>query len=451
MRKLLSRDIPRVCLVTRRTLSERRPKTQNASPVHRNSLSAEGWDLFLKSQFSSRRVAAPLIIMLVVSTLLSIQPSILSVSASNCNGTSVPDLVPLNDLGNSTYLGLQGGLYSNASNSMPRSHLDAGLKLAQRIVPLNKTGNPSSTGKIVLVSIGMSNTLIETNGLISLAKSDTSVNPSMVIVNGAEGGEDAHSIVTNPAPYWKYVDNQLANNSVTPQQVEAAWLKEADANPTGSQITYAQTLSSQLVTVLQMMLQNFPNLKLVYLSSRTYAGYASTTLNPEPYAYTSSFSVRWTIQAQLNGTSSMNFNASKGPVVAPWVAWGPYMWANGLVARSDGLTWTCSDFQSDGTHPSIPQGQMKVANILMTFFKSDPTTHSWFTTGVSSVGGTSTSISNIFLLALYTGFGLIVATILAVAISVKRQREGKRQTNDEFSLALSTIIDSSRLQFSQIA
>ena len=363
---------------------------------------------------------------LVLSTILAIHMSILFVSAANCNGSSVPGLVPLSDLGNKTYLGIEGGLYPNASNSMPSSHLDAGLKLAQRVVPLDKNGNPSSTGKVVLVSIGMSNTLIETNGLISLAKSDTSLNPSLVIVNGAEGGEDAHSIVTNPGPYWTYVDSQLSNNSVTPQQVGAAWLKEANASPTGSQITYAQTLSGQLITILQMMLQKFPNLKLVYISSRTYAGYASTTLNPEPYAYTSGFSVRWTIQAQLNGTSSMNFNASQGLAVAPWVSWGPYLWANGLVARSDGLTWICSDFQSDGTHPSIPQGQMKVANMLLGFFKSDPTTRSWFTTGVSSVGGTAAPIGKLFLITIYAGLALAVATTSAMAIFVTRHAKRKK-------------------------
>lgn len=147
----------------------------------------------------------------------------------------------------------------------------------------------------MLVSVGMSNTLIETNGLISLAASYQNLNPSLVIVNGAEGGEDAHTLISNPGPYWTYVNNQLNASKVTAQQVEAAWLKEADASPTGSQITYAEVLSGQLITILQMMLQNFPNLKLVHLSSRIYAGYASTTLNPEPYAYTSGFAVRWTI------------------------------------------------------------------------------------------------------------------------------------------------------------
>ena len=376
-----------------------------------------------------RRSTLTLLVMLATSTLLAIQVSIHSVSASNCNGTAVPGLIPLNDLGNNTYQGLEGGLYPNASNTMPQSHLDAGYQLAKQIIPLDTAGNPSTNGKIVLVSIGMSNTLIETNGLISVAKSDPSLNPSLVIVNGAEGGEDARSIVANPGPYWSYVDNQLTGAGVTPQQVEAGWLKEADASPSGSQIAYAQTLSGQLITILQMMLQHFPNLKLVYLSSRIYAGYASSSLNPEPYAYTSGFSVRWTIEAQLNGTSSMNFNASKGPIMAPWVAWGPYMWANGLISRSDGLTWVCSDFQSDGTHPSIPQGQMKVASMLLSFFKSDPTTSSWFTKGTSSVGGVVIPIDKFLLLAPYIGLGSVIAIVVSLTYAMAQKRQGERRNN----------------------
>lgn len=337
----------------------------------------------------SKSKLATVLTIFAFSTALVANFSVAPAFASNCANTSVPGLVPLTDMGNNTYLGLHGGLYPNSTNTMPQSHLNSGLALSAKITPLNKTGGPSSRGKIVLVSVGMSNTLIETNGLISLVGSDRNLNPSLVIVNGAEGGEDARTLVSNPAPYWTFVNNQLAASNVTAQQVEAARLKEADANPTGSQITYAETLSGQLITILQMMHTNFPNLKLVYISSRIYAGYASSTLNPEPYAYTSGFAVRWTLQAQLNGTSSMNFNATNGQINAPWVAWGPYMWANGLTPRSDGLTWVCSDFQSDGTHPSMPQGQMKVGRMLLGFFSTDPTTRSWFTNGSATAGGAS--------------------------------------------------------------
>lgn len=75
-------------------------------------------------------------------------------------------------------------------------------------------------------------------------------------------------------------------------------------------------------------------------------------------------------------TSDLNFDASRGAVKAPWLAWGPYMWADGTTPRSDGLTWVCSDFQSDGTHPASSARQ-KVAQMLLNFFKSDSTT-TWF-------------------------------------------------------------------------
>ncbi len=139
--------------------------------------------------------------------------------------------------------------------------------------------------------------------------------------------------------------------------------------------TYAQQLASSTETVLRSLRQRFPNLQLAYLSSRIYAGYATTTLNPEPYAYESAFSVRWVIERQLNG--ALNYRAARGSVQAPWLSWGPYIWADGLTPRADGLTWACSELQNDGTHPTAA-GQAKVADLLLSFFKSDATTRAWF-------------------------------------------------------------------------
>lgn len=57
--------------------------------------------------------------------------------------------------------------------------------------------------------------------------------------------------------------------------------------------------------------------------------------------------------------------------------WGPYLWADGLTPRADGLTWACADFRDDGTHPS-ESGRAKVAGMLMGFFAGDATSASWF-------------------------------------------------------------------------
>jgi hypothetical protein len=62
--------------------------------------------------------------------------------------------------------------------------------------------------------------------------------------------------------------------------------------------------------------------------------------------------------------------------VAPWIAWGPYLWADGTVARSDGLTWLPGDV-ADGTHPSA-SGIARVGSALMQFFLDSPYSRCWF-------------------------------------------------------------------------
>src|SRR3954471_15519243 len=70
-------------------------------------------------------------------------------------------LKPLTELGKDTYKGETGGLYGNGSNEPPPGQHDAAKKAAARIKPLDAKGQPSPSGKIGLVSIGMSNTTIE--------------------------------------------------------------------------------------------------------------------------------------------------------------------------------------------------------------------------------------------------------------------------------------------------
>jgi hypothetical protein len=59
--------------------------------------------------------------------------------------------------------------------------------------------------------------------------------------------------------------------------------------------------------------------------------------------------------------------------------WGPYLWADGLKPRKlDGLVWERKDLSPhDGTHPSGP-GREKVAQLILEFFKSNPTSGPWF-------------------------------------------------------------------------
>ena len=94
-------------------------------------------------------------------------------------------------------------------------------------------------------------------------------------------------------------------------------------------------------------------------------------MNPEPHAYESAFAPKWMIARQINGDSELSYEKM------PWLAWGPYLWSDGLKGRKDGLIYTREDLGLDGTHPS-ESGRIKVARQLLEFLKSDPTSKPWF-------------------------------------------------------------------------
>lgn len=308
-----------------------------------------------------------------------------SAFAAECDSIS-KGFTPLEDLAAGTYQGFEAGLYPGGAGAPPFAHFTAGVTRAHQIEPLDAAGAPDAqNGWIVLLSIGMSNTSQEFGAFLNLANGYAGKNPRLRLVNGAQGGATALRISNPNDVFWSNIDVMLANANLTAAQVQAIWLKEANAAPTEGFPQHAVTLQGQLATVLGILHDRYPNARLCYLSSRIYAGYASTALNPEPYAYESGFAVKWLVEAQIHGDPALNFDAALGPVEAPWIAWGPYMWADGLVPRSDGLTWACGDFAADGTHPS-EIGRAKVADQLLAFFTTDATARPWFLANPTAVG-----------------------------------------------------------------
>lgn len=301
--------------------------------------------------------------------------------AANCAGIST-GLVPLTELGSGQYKGSPGGLYPGGSNTPPAAHLAAAAQRAAAIAPLNTAGEPAVDGRVTLLSIGMSNATQEFSRFVQLANADPQKSGRVLLVDGAQGGQTA-SVIRNPsANFWTVVDQRLAQAGSSAAQVQVIWLKEANAQPGGqfpadSFPAAAKALQVDIEAVIQVAHARFPNAKLLYLASRTYAGYASTALNPEPYAYEGGFSVKWLIEKQVNGDPALNFDPAKGEVKAPVLLWGPYLWGDGLTPQADGLVWRCEDFVDDGTHPS-PSGRHKVASLLLAFFKSDATARGWF-------------------------------------------------------------------------
>jgi hypothetical protein len=285
-------------------------------------------------------------------------------------------MIPLPDLGKGAYKGEQGGLYPGGENTPPPAHLRAGQQQARRIVPLDAAGRASADGKVVMISVGMSNTTMKFQTFQKMAAEDRSLNPKLVLVDGAQGGQVAWITANPKMPFWEVVDSRLEAAGVTRNQVQAAWILQANPGPTRPFPAEAKELQANLVDTLHVMRERFPNLRIAYLSSRTYGGYATSPLNPEPFAYESGFSVKWLIADQIAGKLDLNYDSAKGPVRAPWVAWGPYVWADGVKANKNGLSYVREDHtDQDGTHPS-PSGRAKVAARLLEFLKTDSTSAS---------------------------------------------------------------------------
>ncbi|MEY4941373.1 MAG: hypothetical protein RIQ93_3108 [Verrucomicrobiota bacterium] len=286
-------------------------------------------------------------------------------------------LIPLSDLGPGVYHHESGGLYPGGGNTPPPLHAKAGLELARCVVPLDQEGRPDPRGKIVLLTCGMSNTTQESQAFIRLAAADPSLNPRVVIIDGAQGAQSAGVTAQADAHYWTVVAQRLRSAGLGAAQVQVAWVKQANPGPRRSFPAEVRQLQADLLATLHHLQQRFPNLKMAYLSSRTYGGYAASPLNPEPHAYESGFAVKWLIADQIAGKPEMNFAPANGAVRVPWLAWGPYLWTDGAKGRKDGLVWTREDCGPDGTHPS-ESGRAKVGRLLLEFFKTDPTTQNWF-------------------------------------------------------------------------
>ena len=276
------------------------------------------------------------------------------------------------------YQGEDGGLYGEGRNEPPAEHAAAALAQSAKIVPLGADGKPARSGLVALVSISMSNATQEFSVFKTVADSDPRKSPRLTIVDCAQGGQAMAQWVDPRGRAWTEADRRLEAAKVSPRQVQVAWVKLANVTPSGDLQEHGRKLQKDTLAVLHNAKERFPNLRIAYLGSRIYGGWSTGRLNPEPYAYEGAFAARWLIQDQIKGDADLNHDAARGPVVAPLLLWGPYLWADGLTPRkSDGLVWERSDVGADGVHPTT-SGREKVARLLLEFFARDATAKPWF-------------------------------------------------------------------------
>ncbi len=284
----------------------------------------------------------------------------------------------------------QVGLYGNGLVTRPQLHDAAGQAIAEGLTPID--------GKIVMLSIGMSNTYQEFGRFLSRTTFDDAVNPNLTIINAAQGSRPADMWDAPDDPTWDVVDGRLADAGLTPDQVQIAWIKHAVRSPMFPPLDFPEhpeILQGILEDVLASLKQRYPNIALTYLSSRTRAYLTDPSAqSPEPASYEGGFAVQWILEKQIAGDPSLRYDGADPP--APWLSWGPYLWTDGtgapegdppahFAARSDGFIWTCADVDRDGVHPSPPtpdtndpEGEFKIGDQLMAFFLTDNTTTPWF-------------------------------------------------------------------------
>jgi hypothetical protein len=304
--------------------------------------------------------------------------------------------VPLIDMGSGTYKGFTGGLYPNGANTPPAAHIARAVAATRLIQPLNTAGQPSATGKYVLLSIGMSvitQAWCAENGTVcdpwtfsGKAAADPAVNhTTLVIANGARGGQNADFWDSPTQPNYNRVrDEVLAPAGLSEAQVQIVWTGPVLARPTialPDANADAYQLIGNLGNIVRALRVRYPNLRMIFVSSRSYAGFATINLNPEPFAYETGFAFKWLVEAQIKQLDGGAIDARAGDLSlaqTAWLGWGPYFWAPGASRpRSDGLFWTAQDFEPDGTHESR-LGEEKTANMLLAFFKTSPAARCWF-------------------------------------------------------------------------
>lgn len=304
---------------------------------------------------SSRVVRYALVVALVAAALLAAPQAPGVALGGNCNNTSTGS-VPLTNTGD---------LYAGG-NTMPAAHGAA----APAVTPVD--------GIVGVISLGMSNGQQEWGEFLQQIASRNDLASNLRFANGAQSGKSM-ALWANPANNaWDNAVADVAAAGIRADQVRVVWMKMGSRLGELGDDTFDERVATEqrwLNAVIDNAAAVFPNLQRVYVSSRIYAGYsADTSIHAEPMTgYDNGFAVKAVVQDSIDGTQ---------PV---WAAWGPYLWADGLDPRGDGLIWECDDLEEDGVHPS-GSGEAKVATMLQDFFSSEPTSCEWFLADPSECG-----------------------------------------------------------------
>ncbi|MBK6730074.1 MAG: T9SS type A sorting domain-containing protein [Bacteroidetes bacterium] len=323
-------------------------------------------------------------------TLLFLAAISLAQAQVQCDNDSTGN-IPLTDLGAGTYLGEQGGLYPGGQNTMPSSHLKAGRKMARSIVPLDSLGNEDwVNGKVLFIGMGASTAGNTWNHFMEIFDTLSNVNPYLTLNNACLGAKGIEMMIDTTYNNWYWDDEiipKLASKNSSQAQVQVVWIKTASKVDTIMEFPLHPSAIADKYEILMGVLQaKFPNLKLVFITSSVYGGYADPIKTfydvvSEPGSYWNGFGVKWAIERQILGDPDLKYKG--GSKKAPFMGWGPYVWADGVNPSSKGLYWNCEeDFADDGGGYHLTNGgKNKESNLLRDWALTDPIAKIFFVDG----------------------------------------------------------------------
>lgn len=239
--------------------------------------------------------------------------------------------------------------------------LDSGAAVTYKGLPLGLQDNGAPTitaveGVIGVVCIGMSNANQECEDFMQKMEAGAfagQINPQVRFVNCAVPG-NAIERWNDPAheKLWRQCERKILQAGLRPEQMRVVWHKAADMFTTdASGAAYPPYpdpnadyfhFYANLTTFASLLREKLPSVQAVYVSSRSYGGFADKASRSEPHSYEEGLALNQWLKDHLmvNGV---------------WYGWGPYLWApdcaSGLTNGS-GVCYERSDYQGDGIHPA---------------------------------------------------------------------------------------------------
>ena len=246
---------------------------------------------------------------------------------------------------------IEAGTYHGVDATMPNNG-------APTVTPVR--------GRIVIVAISMSNGRLEFGRYIDLFDGHPDVDPAIGLVNCARGGNALERWRDRQA-LWDGCKDAVVAAGFDLDQVRVVWAKNADqftdhgrTLPDPAADYY--DLVGNISFLSEKIGREFPLVQAVFHTSRIYGGYvaaARQAARGEPISYEGGLAINEVIRRWQRGELPG----------APWLGWGPYLWADGSAPNAAGIRWEPGDFRDDGAdpHPS-DAGQTKVAEALHAFF-----------------------------------------------------------------------------------